>query len=65
MVVMMKMMMMMMMMMACSFFGKFRVLCFLETPVLRFTFLPYYRRGKVMKVDDVTNRLKRKPHTNY
>ena len=26
----------------CSFFGKFEVLCFLETPVLRFTLLPYY-----------------------
>ena len=28
----------------CSFFGKFGVLCFLETPGLRFAFLPYYRR---------------------
>ena len=28
----------------CSFFGKFDVLCFLETPVLRFTHLPYYQR---------------------
>ena len=27
----------------CSFFGKFGVLCFLETPVLRFVLLPYYR----------------------
>ena len=26
----------------CSFFGKFGVLCFLETPVLRFALLPYY-----------------------
>ena len=25
----------------CSFFGKFGVLCFLETPVLRFTLLPH------------------------
>ena len=25
------------------FFGKFSVLCFLETPVLRFALLPYYR----------------------
>ena len=25
-------------------FGKFGVFCFLETPVLRFTLLPYYRR---------------------
>ena len=35
----------------CSFFGKCDVLCFLETPVLRFALLPYYRRfldhGKV------------------
>ena len=28
----------------CSFFAKFGVLCFLETPVLRFALLPYYRR---------------------
>ena len=28
----------------CSFFGKFGLLCFLETPVLRFALLPYYRR---------------------
>ena len=28
----------------CSFFGKFDVVCFLETHVLRFAFLPYYRR---------------------
>ena len=28
----------------CSFFGKFAVLCFLETPILRFAVLPYYRR---------------------
>ena len=28
----------------CSFFGKFGVLCFLETPVLKFALLPYYRR---------------------
>ena len=27
----------------CSFFGKSGVLCFLETPVLRFALLPYYR----------------------
>ena len=26
------------------FFGQFGVLCFLETPVLRFTLLPYHRR---------------------
>ena len=28
----------------CFFFGNFGVLCFPETPVLRFTFLPYSRR---------------------
>ena len=28
----------------CSFFGKFGVLSFLETPVLRFALLSYYRR---------------------
>ena len=27
------------------FFGKFGALCFLETPVLRFALLPYYRRS--------------------
>ena len=31
----------------CSFFGKFGVLCFLETPVLRFALLPYYRRPDI------------------
>ena len=28
----------------CSFFGKFRVLCFLKTPISRFALLPYYQR---------------------
>ena len=28
----------------CLFFGNFGVLCFLETLVLRFALLPYYRR---------------------
>ena len=28
----------------CSFFGKFGVLYFLGTPILRFAHLPYYRR---------------------
>ena len=28
----------------CPFFGKCGLLCFLETPVLRFALLPYYRR---------------------
>ena len=27
----------------CSFFGKFGMLCFLKTPVLRFALLPCYR----------------------
>ena len=30
-----------------SFFGKFSVLSFLETPVLRFALLPYYRRNGI------------------
>ena len=33
----------------CSFFGKFGLLCFLETTVLRFALLPYYRRNDVSK----------------
>ena len=28
----------------CLFFGKFGVLCLLQTAVLKFDFLPYYRR---------------------
>ena len=32
-----------------KFFGNFGVLCFLETPVLRFALLPYYRRGVTEK----------------
>ena len=28
----------------CSFFGKFGMLCFRVTPVLRFALFPYYRR---------------------
>ena len=31
----------------CSFCETFGVLCFLETPVLRFALLPYYRRNEV------------------
>ena len=34
----------------CSFFGKFGVLCFLETPVLRFALLPYYRRFAIHNI---------------
>ena len=30
------------------FFGKFNVLCFLKTPVLRFAHLPYYRRNTTL-----------------
>ena len=33
----------------CSFFGKFGGLCFLETPVLRFALLLYYRRTDTQK----------------
>ena len=32
----------------CSFSRKFGVPCFVEKPVLRFTFLPYYRRITVV-----------------
>ena len=32
----------------CSFFGKFGVFCFLETPVLRFVLLAYYRRNMLI-----------------
>ena len=38
----------------CLFFGKFDVLCFLGTPVLRFAFLPYYRRHTVTSFRFVT-----------
>ena len=34
----------------CSFFRKFDLLCFLETPVLRFALLPYYRRNVISLV---------------
>ena len=33
-----------------SFFGKFGVLCFFETPVLRFTLLPSYRRIQKLEI---------------
>ena len=33
----------------CSFFRKFDVLFYLETPVLRFTLLPYYRQNNTDK----------------
>ena len=32
----------------CLFFENFGVLCFLETPVLRFALLPYYRRSMIV-----------------
>ena len=32
----------------CLFFGKFGMLCFPETPVLRFVLLPYYRRFQMI-----------------
>ena len=31
----------------CSFFGKLGMLCFLETSVLRFALLPYYRQNEM------------------
>ena len=34
----------------CLFFGKFGVLCFLETSVLRFALLPYYRPKETLKI---------------
>ena len=34
----------------CSFFGKIDVPCFLETPVLRFVFLSYYRQNDSINV---------------
>ena len=33
----------------CSFLGRFDVFCFLETPVLRFTLLPYYWQNNIEK----------------
>ena len=38
----------------CSLLRKFDVLCFLETPVLRFGLLPYYRqyKGIILRVDE-------------
>ena len=33
-----------------SFFGKLDLICFPETPVLRFALLPYYRRIQVAKL---------------
>ena len=31
----------------CLFYGNVGALCFLETPVLKFVLLPYYRRYRV------------------
>ena len=36
----------------CYFFGKFGVLCILETPVLRFALLVYYRRTLIVLFED-------------
>ena len=33
----------------CLFFGKFGVLCFLETPVLSFALFLYYRRINLLR----------------
>ena len=35
----------------CSLFGKFGVLCFLVTSVLRFGLLPYFRRNVKLKFE--------------
>ena len=35
----------------CLFFGNFGVVCFLETPVLRFALLPYYRRINLIYIN--------------
>ena len=47
------------------FFGNFGVLCFLETPVLRFALLPYYRRitasFKKFVLTSLSVRLKKPP----
>ena len=34
----------------CAFFGKFGVLCFLVSSVLRFAFLSYYRRNNFLVI---------------
>ena len=44
----------------CPFFRKFNVLCFLETPVLRFALLPYYRRNFFNSVAHIKNISKQK-----
>ena len=36
-----------------SFFGKFGVLCFLKIRVLRFAFLPYYRRFSGVDIESI------------
>ena len=47
----------------CSFFGKFGVLCFLVTSVLKFAFLPYYRRYNMQTIFMNTENCKtNKPH---
>ena len=42
----------------CSFFGKFGVLCFLVTPVLRFALLPYYQRTGVQVLSSLPPNLR-------
>ena len=34
----------------CLFFGKFGVLCFLETTVMSIALLPYYRRSEFLLI---------------
>ena len=44
----------------CSVFGKFGLLWFLETPVFRFAFLPYYRRVRKIRRTKIELRVKAK-----
>ena len=39
----------------CLSFGKFELLCFLETPVLRFALLPYYRRLEMSVLEPIVS----------
>ena len=42
----------------CSFVKRFGVLCFLETPILRFALLPYYRCYPVLMASQIEEDLK-------
>ena len=47
----------------CSFFGKFGLLCFLETPVLRFVLSPHYQR--ISEITNIHKYLIKKRDTKY